>query len=105
MSVVAAASTIKHASRRAATLTSNPTMSSPASLIVNNQLGSKAYRLDHSLQTHFSRAARAATLGEWRQNSAVATASVAFGAVQATRGAQACAAAPAAVWKVEGFRK
>jgi hypothetical protein len=29
-------------------------MSSPASLIVNNQLGSKAYRLDHSLQTHFS---------------------------------------------------
>jgi hypothetical protein len=54
MSVVAAASTIKHASRRAATLTSNPPMSSPASLIVNNQLGSKAYRLDHSLQTHFS---------------------------------------------------
>src|SRR5215471_7774306 len=54
MSVVAAASTIKHASRRAATLMSNPPMSSPASLIVNNQLGSKAYRLDHSLQTHFS---------------------------------------------------
>jgi hypothetical protein len=53
MSVVAAASTIKHASRAAA-FASNPPMSSPASLIVNNQLGNKAYRLDHSLQTHFS---------------------------------------------------
>jgi hypothetical protein len=27
---------------------------------VNRQLGNKAYRLDHPLQTHFSRAARAA---------------------------------------------
>jgi hypothetical protein len=33
---------------------SNP----PLGLIVNSQLGNKAYRLDHSLQTHFSELGR-----------------------------------------------
>src|SRR5262249_60838642 len=54
MSVVAAESAIKHAMRRAAAFASNPPMSSPDSPHRERSLGNKAYRLDPSLQTHFS---------------------------------------------------
>src|SRR5215831_20908710 len=45
----------------------------PLRLIVNGQLGSKAYRLDHSLQTHFSRAARAAEQPALRRDADMAS--------------------------------
>src|SRR6516225_9762423 len=47
----------------------------PLRLIVNGQLGNKAYRLDHSLQTHFSRAARAAEQPALRRDADMASSS------------------------------